>query len=322
MIPITLLIGMLLCITPLWGQDDLQIIVTGPWSYYTQDKKTLYLIAPGNSSHEFYLYEGGDVSRWDQPQPNGAQMRSAGIYAISFDSTYQKGTRPATGRGAPPLELSNVSTLGTPPSNIKSVIADKTNYIVTLPYPDKFSTFEDPTDRWNGFSESRAEPVGSAQAVTVSTPAVLYTTTMVLHYWAKNGIPSQLNLSINSGNPVPIGTSFPATNPPEGITIVSAGIELAASWPCDDMSLESVDERNALFGITQHVLFPEVVDTNGDQSHRYHSSCTQSKLWTNRRMQQSKPLADNGTFHSTAASSADCHASQLSIGGAVPNPTP
>ena len=306
---ITLLVGVFLCVTPLWGQDDLQIVVTGPWSYYTQDKKTLYLIAPGNSSHKFYLYEGGDVARW--VPPTGAPSRPAGIYAIGFDSSYQKGSRPTTGRGASPLELSNVCATANTPSNIKSVISDKTNYIVQLPYPDKFSTFEDPKDLWDGYSESRAEPVGSANNVTGLTPAALYTTTMVLHYWVKGGIPSHINLSVNSGTSAPIATSFPATDPAEGITIVSAAIELSASWPCDDMSLDSVDERNALLGISQHVLFPEVVDINGDQSHRYHYGCTQSKSST-----------DSHASHPVAASSADCHACQMSINAAIPAATP
>ena len=113
-----------------------------------------------------------------------------------------------------PLAKSAVCNGGTP-SNIQTIINNtgNPNFVISLPYPNKFSTFDDQTYVWDGYSESK---VDLTNPVDASTLPALYTTTMVLHYWAKN-VPTQVNV-----DRTPTSTSWPLGSTPLGITIAAA----------------------------------------------------------------------------------------------------
>ena len=313
-----MIVGIL--VTTAFAQNDLQIIVNGPWSYVAQGD-TLFLVAPGNSGHCVYIYAGIDPSSWPKsspPLPNlpcGMLVRPTGTYTIGFEDAFQPGTPANVPLAAPMICPATVR-------NTTSVInnSSNANYVIALPMPDAFSTYEDLSYTWDGYSESKV----SNQPIDHATQSTLYTTTMVLHYWAKD-IPSELTLN----KPGTIKTTGPGDNRPTGITIVSGSLDKNPSHlKCDDVSLDSIHERNALWRINQYALFPEEVDLLGHQSHHYRfppdcPSMSPGMHRTTTLDAQSAELCkkfggvvkDNLCLHSTG--SADCHACQMSINGAV-----
>lgn len=312
-----LLFGMaLLFVRPSVAQQDFQVVVTGPWSYIHQGSR-LYLVAPGHSSHGVYVYSGVDPSRWLSLSPF-----PSGTHTIDFiPGTYQPGTRPVDSEGKIiPLAGSAVCNGGTP-SNTQTIINNtgNLNFVISLPYPDKFSTFEDANYVWDGYSESKVDltnPVGPS-----ALPAP-YTTTMTLHYWTQS-VPAQINV-----DGVRTDTSWPS-GVPLGITIAAAerGGNVCNNV-CDNISLMSVNERNALFQIHQHASFPSVLDMVGHQSHHYNRSCSPTLLSKTAKEIDKASEGDKSLnpFCATANGSADCHTCQMSIVvngvASVPDPTP
>jgi hypothetical protein len=302
-----LLLTSLLLSAQSFAQQDLQIIVNGPWSYVVQGGR-LWLVAPGKSVHHMvYIYSGLDVSAWKTitPEPKNT-------YTLNFDTGFQQGTPPNPFN---PEQATICNAHGV--SNVTSVLNNtgNTNYVASLPMPNAFSTYSDPNFQWDGYSESKVSDSAITQ-LTPPVPPALYTTVMVLHYWAQV-LPDHLLLNNARISTVAQGTT------PSGISIVTGDPNVGDDNPkCDDVSIESVAERNGVWTLNQsYALFPEETDLVGHQSHHYRYACASSDSSRHPTMtlgERRKFCIDHGgkfkhNLCIFSGGSADCHACQMSI---------
>jgi hypothetical protein len=287
----------LICAKPSAAQQDLQIMVSGPWSYVIDNvnaanRGRLLLIAPSKdlhghpSHHQVYLLPGVDATAFT----TATTPTLTGIYKLDYDQTL-KGTLPAQ-------ELEPAVLCGAKISNlvIGTVSASRGNYVISLPMPKSFSTYVDSSGTYFGYSESRV----STKTFNASVAPVNYTTWMVLHFGVKS-IPSRI--TVNGTASAPISTNG------KGISIVMGDPNPTDDdLTCDHVSLESVEERAGLWHSAQFARFPEEEDSTGKQKHYQYdySDCSDHDPTVH-------PLG--------AAGSADCHACQMSISGAVPGAT-
>lgn len=288
-------------IAPAWGQD-LQVIVDGPWSYYkSTNGKWLYLITPDSTYHSVFVYGGLDVNGWRSqnlsPDPQGKYELKGFPHRTNFSGSFE------------PFEVCNGAV---DKAYIKSAINDKANYVIRLPYPDLFSTYIDANGMYSGYSWSKVNPSDPTQPAGTAAPVKL-TTTMVLHYGVSS-VPSTV-----TWNTVPVSTppvpKIMSTNG-EGITIVATDSKPhPGTSKCDDVSVMSINDRNKIFHISHHVLFPEVLDTQGHQSTIYSSDCTPSG------MAGSEVFHGDWSHTEGATGTGDCHAPQMSINNAIQNPS-
>ena len=277
-----------LCAWPSFAQQDLQVMVSGPWSYATDTTypNRLFLVAPGKSDHhKVYLLPGADptVFKSGTPSPTGT---------YTLDYTAVKGT-PATAYPNPPV-LSGVS-IGSPAKKVRPILVNKKNknYVISLPTPDGYSTYSGSM----GTSESE---VSNKRISNATVEPKQYTTWMVLHYNVAQ-IPNSFRVSN--------GASLPTTG--GGISIVLGDPkDYDDDAICDHVSLESVKERNRLWHVKQYARFPKLLDPQGTQNHGMYDydRCSDSNP-------KKYPL-DLG-----AAGSADCHASQGNVNNAISGAT-
>jgi hypothetical protein len=130
--------------------------------------------------------------------------------------------------------------------------------------------------------------------------------------------------------------TVPLSNPPfpktmstngQGITITSTDSERhLGTSKSDDVSVMSINDRNKIFHISHHVLFPEVLDEEGHQSTDYSLDCKPSGTAGSHGLDgESKyfetPDNQSRSGHSSDMVShtgtGDCHASQMSINDPV-----
>jgi hypothetical protein len=302
------LVGM---VRPLVAQQDFQVLVVGPWSYVSDaSNKQLFLVTPSSKHHHVYIYSGQDIRTWTSAGMQ-SKKKAPGVYTLGFDAGFHNGTSINA-----PLEDPIVcgASIGDP-SAIKAVLANSGNdhYVISLPMPDLFSTYSDTDFIWDGYSESKV----AATPVTEATAPSIYTTAMVLHYWAQS-IPDHLLLN---NSPISTTEQGGGTNP--GITIVTGDPNPKDDdRMCDTISLESVSDRNGLWQINQYARFPEELDLEGHQTHHYRYTCPTAVL-PSRLTERQELLCTasggivKGDLCLEAAGSADCHACQMSINGAV-----
>jgi hypothetical protein len=165
-----------------------------------------------------------------------------------------------------------------------------------------------------------------------AAPPTLYTTTMVLHYGTMT-MPSKLttvpNLP-NGNSDSTISTNDGATA--SGIMIVAGVIDTNPKYlKCDDMSLASFTERESIWNTGQAGLFPEESDMIGHQSHHYHFDDCLKGLNSKEKQEMTEAerkvlckRSDGKWKHDmcmVSGGSADCHACQMSIKGAIPGAT-
>jgi hypothetical protein len=298
-----------LCAWPSFAQQDLQVMVSGPWSYVTDTNYPgrLFLVAPGKSNHhKVYLLPGTDPTAFKSGTPS-----PTGTYTLDYTAT--KGH--ATKYSNPPV-LSGIS-IGSPATKVVSILVNKNNknYIISLPMPDGYSTYSGSM----GTSESEVSNKHIPNA-SVGAPKQ-YTTWMVLHYNVVQ-IPDSFHLLD--------GTKIPTTGSSAG---TFGGVSIVLGDPndkdddkiCDHISLESVKERNQLWHVKQHARFPQV-DDQGHQDHGNYdySRCSDSNPKKYPKMTsrvEQKSCIDHVRDKDrclAAAGSADCHASQVSVNSAIP----
>ena len=146
-----------LCVKPSAAQQDLQIMVNGPWSYVANDDKTIFLVAPGSMHHKTYIFAGTDAAEFAKPAHQGDVIPAVKDSHVRFTDDGTPITYPSDGEGAA------VYTAQANPSRVSAVLTGKalTNpsapqpYVILLPKPDSYSTFVDPNGHYDGFSESK-----------------------------------------------------------------------------------------------------------------------------------------------------------------------
>jgi hypothetical protein len=302
--------------TPLCAQNDLQVMVSGPWSYVTDQVNypgQLLLVAPESTTGHALYIEPGTSSITSTPPASALQ--APGIYTIQLNSL--PGYLPSVPANTPILCGGAITNSGT----ITNVDQGTDNYVISLPMPDMFTTYLTPS----GLSTSEV----SSSPITGTSPptSISFTTLMVLHYGV-NGIASGLTVN---GIPNAISTNG------AGIGIVYADPDMSANTKCDSLSLYSTEERNALWMLNQYARFPVLVDGNQTSTYDYiHCSDSNSALRRSSSVRRRgdgrkrvtqfkspKPQATSGPAPEsvvgiTSAGSADCHACQMSINSAVP----
>jgi hypothetical protein len=307
------------CARPSSAQQDLQVMVAGPWSYVTDSVKypgRLFLVAPGSStSHAVYIFPGTNpvFSSSNPPVVSPTAPSPTGTYKLDYS---YKGQYSATDQSPPVLCGAAISS---PTTNVRPILnnASNSNFVISLPIPDGYSTFSGSINGWSGTSESEVSGTPILNS-TAAPPARQYTTWMVLHYGVTQ-IPASFQLT---GTAVgTISTTGSTANYSGGISIVLSDMG-TADLVCDSVSLVSVKDRNGLWTLNQYARFPRQsspgVQILGqyDFSHCSNSgpvsamknAATHSKVSA---MKQSKPgLLSPG--------SADCHACQMSVNSAIP----
>jgi hypothetical protein len=196
------------------------------------------------------------------------------------------------------------ASISSPSTNVTPILANssKTNYVISLPIPNGYSTFSGPY----GSSESEVSSTQITNAAS-APPQVRYTTWMVLHYSVKT-IPKlfQMTGSLNAS----------VVSSSGGISIV-LGDNGTYDPKCDGVSLESVKERNQLWTLAQYARFPMQSAQGVQEPGQYDfADCPDSG-----------PLLTKTELEVTSKrwrlspGSADCHTCQMSVNGAVTGAT-
>jgi hypothetical protein len=285
-----------------FAQKDLQILVSGPWAYVTDPAKhpgRLFLVAPNSQHHMVYIFGGINASDFANQHAIGV-----GSYTLDFDPNI-KGTYTAVDQEPAVLCGGAIAD----PNRLQIVLASTTNYVISLPTPDGYSTYADPTFKSDGYSESKV----SSGHFTTSVFPENYTTLMVLHY----GIRVMPDSLMQAGTKTDTVKTTDATgNSAGGISIVVGDPEPKHNdSTCDHVSLESVKERNGLWNLTQYARFPKELNMQGLQDH-YHYDYARCSDTDPTVHPLSKNSGDRVGLLSTG--SADCHTCQMSINSAIP----
>lgn len=270
--------------------QDLQVIVSGPWSFVTDPspnyKGRLLLVAPGQSSHhKVYILPGTDPTTFT----SASAKPLSGPGTFRLDYTANKGTMLITDHNTPQVCGGAITS---PATNVRPILDNSTssNYVISLPAPDEFTTFP------GSMGTSESEVSGAPIKKKGSAPPLEYTTIMVLHY-SVDRIPDQFTIA---------GSSPVSTNG-AGISIVAGDPDYSHDDPtCDHVSLESVKERNDLWALQQYSRLPGVLINSGVQNRGNYNyeKCSD----------HDPTVHPKGPF---AGGSADCHACQISINSAV-----
>jgi hypothetical protein len=274
--------------------QDLQVMVSGPWSYVVDQVNypgRLLLVAPGKSAHhQVYMLAGTDPKV--PKKPNTPTAYAKGTYKLN----YQAQSAPYTTPDQDPPVLSGGAITDTA-DNVKPILdnANAANYVISLPTPNGYTTY-------SGSMGSSESEISGAHIKANSVSPRKYTTLMVLHYGVTK-IPDFFQLA--DGTTISTKGASPATS--GGISIVLGEDPNMAvdNLPCDTVSLESVEERNGVWPLTQYARFPEQSISGIQVPGKYdYKHCSDSD--------PSKPPRQNKT-----AGSADCHGPQMSINSAV-----
>jgi hypothetical protein len=307
-------------VEPAAAQNDLQILVTGPWSYVrdqTNYPNRLVLVAPAKNSqghashHQVYSWSGTDVTANPSSVSSKVTLQP-GIYTLDFDPSL-KGM-PISQGAKPTLCGASVTNAG----NVDAGAVGASNYVISLPIPDAYSTYIDPNGTYSGTSYSQV----SANDITPINPATetQYTTLMALHYGVKS-LPPSLTLNGPSlGGPVQLQTVDSTGKFSGGVSILAADPNLTDDDPwCDDISRQSIQERNSLWKITEYARFPRfLLDSLGNYHQwpgHYDFSCSDSPS-SSSSLKEKKKVKHAGRrviLPNRSGGSADCHACQMSI---------
>jgi len=293
----------LLCARPSAAQKDLQIMVSGPWAYVASasDKTRIFLVAPASAHHKTYIFPGTNAADF---RNQGSYIIGNGLYRLDFDPSLKAAYTP-TPQEATVISPATVNDL----NKVSAIVSSTSNYVISLPAPDDYSTYVDPLGLVDGYSESKVAP----SSVTPSTPPKVYTTWMVLHYSVK-ALPALLKQTGAANKS--IATRDPAGKAPGGISIVLGDPNLNDYDPyCDSISLESLNGQNSLWGLTEYARFPKQ-DKYGKQRHYlYDYTCSDS-------VPNMKAMGRARQMSLTSGGGADCHSYQISINKAGPPPPP
>lgn len=187
-----------------FAQQDLEIMVSGPWSFVKEPSphlgatsKRIVLIAPydldainSEPTHEAVFYSGPNASMdyartLNPPAFSPSDAQNQNIYYVDFPGK--------TAAGAPPDELraKPFRPTNSVPDNVQrdAVYAPTAQrYAISLPMPDYVRTYD-------GYTYGNGQAEGKIGVDVGSATPTHYTTWMVLHYTVKS-IPSQMSITV------------------------------------------------------------------------------------------------------------------------------
>jgi hypothetical protein len=287
----------LLLVAPFVAATDLQIMVSGSWAYVTDPSESsrVFIVSPKSHFHHAYILPGTGADTFGQ---SVSPPIDAGLYRLDFDP------RLRTTHIGKRMKHAVLVPFAVSRAQVSTVLWSTSNYIISLPAPDDWTEYVDPTGNFSGHSESKV----ALNVVTPTSPASgkNYTTWMVLHYSVKTLPPS---LQLAGGATQTILTTDGQNNHSGGISIVLGDPVMQDNDPkCDSVSLESFNAQNVLWHQTRHVLFPiQDKDNNGKwhQTHQYdYNDCTDY----NRKI---------GPKQNESGGGADCHDAQINVNNAL-----
>jgi hypothetical protein len=220
---------------------EIQVMVSGPWSYFTDpaDSSRLIVIAPDEPHHYLPIaFPGGDVT---SPTLNPVPFQK-GIYRLDIANISSCNTH-ASSVSLFPLNV-DVETI------IKPLLkGPATFYAFSVPKPCYY------TDEMSMRERSIIDP---DNPITAVRPDAGYTTWMMFHYSVSNVAPAVITDSSGKTSNVDFGSD-------SAISVVMYGPDLDP-YPnnCDSISATSVKASGKLFKKNLRVWQPEV-DEFGEQ---------------------------------------------------------
>ena len=297
------------------AQIDVELELSGPWSYAPDPwHKGRIIVAVPDAGHSLKVFTGDDplYSGTHQETPSNTT-----IHRLNFHSVGGCGTNASTFNLYPPPK-------GAQGVDVKTKLTTHfSGYAISLPKPCYFQQM----------SASRMK-YGAAHLGDTDKDFP-FTTVMTLHYKARKTT-RKARFEAGSGlSPVPFGSNSAAHK--LGISIVAyIDSSVGADTTCDKHSGHAFYQTEMLWGLTTvNRLFPEIRETNGNSNEQLNvyadcciqdkdsdpmaSSCPQGvapKSESKTPDAVAKPV-DAGQQHREMASRADCHAPQVNINGAV-----
>lgn len=283
-------LGCSLFTTPLLGQQWVEVMVSGPWSYVpdysiSPPYPRIVLVAPTITGHlPPVILPGPDVTAAPPPAP------------ASYPPMI--GQQELTIPGIAKCPSGNANTgqpyqypQPIPQGSIAKAIAK--GYAILLPAPCYFTSMHEDRSQMN-VTHILGNPQQDAP----------YTTWMSLHYYVN--LNASITATINTTPPTTLtfaSGAFSDSYPPS-LSIVIAGDNSINNYECDSLSQDSVRATAKLLGITLYSRFPELLGKGPVtyQTHKYSKTCSDSR---------------SGSMSLHAAGSGDCHMAQLNINNAL-----
>jgi hypothetical protein len=303
---VLLFMTVVLSVVPVVAATDLQIMVSGPWAYVTNDKTRIFLVAPQSMHHLAYIFAGTNAA--DFRNQTTSQIGS-GVYKLDYDPTL-KGAY----NGKPQKDATLIPFSVSDPTYINTVLSSSGNFVISLPMPDDWTTYVDPSGAVDGHSESKVASV----SVTSKVPkkGTQYTTWLVLHYSMTTLPPSLQQTGTATAN---VPTTDQQGKSPGGISIVLGDPDLLDNdRTCDGISLASFIAQNNLWHQTQYARFP-MLDKNGKQKHgKYdYDDCSDSVPDMKAMERVKKENAESVQPNLFSGGGADCHGGQINVNNAL-----
>ena len=277
---------------PSYAQNDLEIMVNGPWTYVADpnpsldnSKSRIVLVAPSDGQHVAYSWSGPDASMEHSlgatPPDNKALLlpsdstnHVANLYYADFSGRNLVALGPPDEE--PGMAYSPQKTVAK--TDINNILYTPTKaqerYAISLPVPDYVRTYVGPYGK--GLAESKIGVGGVAR----KTPPAPFTTWMILHYNVA-GDPTKMAIKVTllkaSGGNLVADRSVPVEtdNGRSAITFLLAETKPClpndsvcfnySEQECDELSGQSFAETTGLWVLPEYARFPVQLDGMGNQ---------------------------------------------------------
>jgi hypothetical protein len=257
-----LLLAVVVLIKPAAAQQEVQIMVNGPWAYVASPLPSptpaIFIVAPVAPHHgPVKIFPGEDADQFNTVT-SWPMIDTPGQYALDFPHRMDCGPAP-TGSPARPYPLPVMDN-----GIIQMAIKGSTNgFAISIPKPCYYTSA----------IESRSK---ISKQDTTGLPEGTYTTWMILHYWVDNV--GQATVHIGGSNKFVPFQNNEARDVPAISIVLGSDLPGDTSPRCDSTSVASVKTEGALFQQDLHVHFPRLV-APGNQTHDYVPGCQdQTKL--------------------------------------------
>jgi hypothetical protein len=255
---------MLILATPLFGQIDVEIAVSGPWDFYP-DNDRVAIMAPIAGHHgPVMVFTGEDVEQF------GGQSAFASadfnLEVKNLNCSNPKPSHANTYKMIKGIDPGLIAKILHKHQDYKKEIP---RYTISLPVPCYY-TSEGLFDRMS---------IVSATKITSPSPQLAspYATVTILHYQVSSIEPAALTATSDDGT-ILYSDSFAFGSNSGGskksITIVMASATDNGDPECDSNSTETFRKSRELLGLEGHLFvhFPQLF-LRGDQSDDYSTNC-------------------------------------------------